>query len=436
MDITASNRGRGVITIYSYTDDMLSIIDKFLELHPDFGFIIQMKNLYGIDDNYDEILDHALDTGGAAGADIYCVPADLVTRYTQGEMSGYAMPYKELGIDVDAGITKAGIFRYIVDIGTRIHDDAVVGLGFESTTGAYIYRRSIAKKIWGTDDPAVIRTKIGPGWDKFFAAAADLKDKGFAIVSGGGDIWYAVEKSNGKGWIQDGKLCIDPKHEVYLDYFKQLIDKGYSNDTTYYYPEWRGDMAGLGPRPVFGFFGPATTVNYVIAANCGAELDAGRKLIKAGGTYGDWAVCEPPAGFFSGGMWLLANKNLSTDRAKKEAIAGMIEWMTLDCTENSLQYYWANGKLDIRSGVKNTVASCAVMEISDGTADILGGQDMFDVFILAGRDIRGWSETQYDMFIGTLWQMQASEFAHGRCTRGEVIAVFKRKVKERLGIEA
>ena len=55
----------------------------------------------------------------------------------------------------------------------------------------------------------------------------------------------------------DGKLYIDPKREEFLDYSKALVGKGYSNDTMSWTEEWYSDMAGKGPQPVFGFFGPA-----------------------------------------------------------------------------------------------------------------------------------------------------------------------------------
>ena len=92
------------------------------------------------------------------------------------------LPYKDLGIDVDKLLKEAEIAPYTVDIGTN-PDGELVGLGYQATGGAFIYRRSIAKDVWGTDDPAVIKDKIGPGWDKFFEAAAELKAKG---------LWYRI----------------------------------------------------------------------------------------------------------------------------------------------------------------------------------------------------------------------------------------------------
>ena len=45
-------------------------------------------------------------------------------------------------------------------IGTRPDDGAVVALGYQATGGAFIYRRSIAKDVFGTDDPAVVAEAI------------------------------------------------------------------------------------------------------------------------------------------------------------------------------------------------------------------------------------------------------------------------------------
>ena len=93
----------------------------------------------------------------------------------------------------------------------------------------------------------------------------------------------------------------------------------------------------------------------------------------SGDTYGDWAVCEPPVGFFWGGTWVLANK----DSQVKAAVGDIIEWITLDSSETGLQYMWANGTLNGEGGTKDTVASGTVMSISDGTVEFLAGQNMF-----------------------------------------------------------
>ena len=378
---------KGTINLWAFTDEVPKMIDKFLEANPDFGYEINTTIIATTDGAYQPALDQALASGGAEAPDLYCAEAAFVIKYTKGDASSYAATYEDLGIDVDAGIEAAKLAQYAVDIGTNPDGD-VVALGYQATGGGFIYRRSIAKDVWGTDDPKEIAEIIGSGtgkWDDFFAAAEDLKEKGYAIVSGDGDIWHAVENSSETGWIVDGKLNIDPVRENFLDISMMLKEKGYSNDTQDWQDAWFADMKDEGSKGVFGFFGPAWLINYTIAKNSGGEA-------VGEGTYGDWAVCESPIGFFWGGTWILANKNSD----KLEALGEIVEWITLDTTEDGLQYKWANGTLFGEGGTKDAVASNVVMDASDGALDFLAGQNMFEVFVPANDFANGTNLTQYD----------------------------------------
>lgn len=412
------------INVWAFTDEVPGMIDKFKEANPDFDYDINTTIIATTDGAYQPALDQALAAGGAEAPDIYCAEAAFVLKYTQGDASGYAATYKDLGIDVDKEIKDADIAQYSVDIGTR--DGDVVALGYQATGGCFIYRRSIAKDTFGTDDPAEISKIIGGGsgsWDKFFEAADKLKEKGYGIVSGDGDIWHAVENSSDTGWIVDGKLNIDPKREEFLDLSKKLKDNGYSNDTQDWQDAWFADMKGEGEKPIFGFFGPAWLINYTIAPNCGGEA-------VGEGTYGDWAVCDPPIGFFWGGTWLLANK----DTTKAEAVGQIIDWITLNCTEDGLQYKWANGTLNGEGGTKDSVASSTVMKNSDGKLDFLGGQDMFEYFVPANSYANGKNLTQYDETINQYWRDAVRTYTSGDKSRDDAIAAFKQNVADNLDV--
>ena len=414
------------INLYSFTDEVPKMVEKYIEEHPDFGYTVNTTIVSTTDGAYQPALDQALQSGGADAPDMYCAEAAFVLKYTQGDASGFAAPYKDLGIDVDAKIKEAEIAQYSVDIGTNGNGD-VVGLGYQATGGAFIYRRSIAKDVFGTDDPEVIGEKIGAGsgsWDKFFAAADELKAKDYAIVSGDGDMWHAIENSSDKGWIVDNKLTIDPKRESFLDISKKLTDEGYSNVTQDWQDAWFADMKDAGAKKVFGFFGPAWLINYTLAPNCGGE--------KVGeGTYGDWAVCPSPIGFFWGGTWILANTNSD----KKEAVGKLIEWITLDCTEDGLQYKWANGTLYGEGGTKDAVASGTVMKKSNGELEFLGGQNMFDAFVPANQYANGKNLTQFDETINQKWRDQVRSYAAGEKDRDAALKDFKQDVKDNLSVE-
>ena len=374
------------------------------------------------DNGYQNALDAALANDEVP--DIYCAEAAFILKYAQGDACEYAAAYEDLGIDVAAETEAAAIAPYTIEIGTRPSDGKLVGLGYQATGGAFIYRRSIAADVFGSDDPAVVAEAIGAGtqsWDKFFEAAAALKEKGYAIVSGDGDIWHAIENSSDSGWIVDGKLNIDPKREAFLDLSKELKDNGYHNDTQDWTEAWYADMQGIGEKPVFGFYGPAWLINYVMAGN-------------SGDTYGDWGVCPSNVGFFWGGTWVLAGKNVpGTDKA--EAVADIIRWITLDASEDGLQYGWANGTWSGEQGTKDTVASGVVMDKSNGELDFLGGQNMFEAFVPANEYANGSNLTQYDEGINNYWRDAVRQYTAGELSREDAIAAFMQNVADNFDVE-
>ena len=423
----ANGGDQGTINLWSFTNEIPGMVQKYVEANPDFPYTVESTIIATTNGAYQPALDQALANGDV---DMYAAEEAFIIKYTQGDMSSFAMPYEDLGIDVKSALADADIAPYTVDVGTN-PDGKLVALGYQTTGGAMIYRRSIAKDVFGTDDPAEISKIVGGGsgnFDKFWEAAATLKDAGYPIVSSDGDIWNVCKHDPAsKSWIDaDGKLQIDDSKLAFMDYAKDLYDNGWSNKTSAWGDAWFADMSGTSDANAFCFFGPAWLINYTIGANCGGE--------KVGeGTYGDWAVCESPVGFFWGGTWVMCSA--SVDDAKKEAIKDLIYWITLDSSEDGLQYKWANGTLNGEGGTKDTVASGTVMGKSDGSLDFLGGQNMFDVFIPANKFAKGDNMTQYDETINNAYTDQVSQYAAGEKDKDAAIADFKDKVSTELGIE-
>ena len=387
--------GPETINLWSFTNEVPDMVAKYIELNPDFGneYTVVCKIIPTTTDEYQPALEAALINGGSDAPDIYAVEAGFAMKFTQGEYSGYAAPYEDLGIDIDTAIEEADIAQYTIDVGTNSSGD-IVALAYQSTGGAMIYRRSIAKEVFGTDDPEEISEIVGGGsgsWDAFWDAAAVCADNGVAMVSGDGDIWKAVEGST-DSWIKNGSLNMDSGRFDFFDMSYELTANGWSNGTQDWSEAWYADMAGNGERPVFCYLGPAWLLNYVLALNCGD-------------TYGDWAVCTPPVGFCWGGTWLLAN----ADTDQPEGVAELLYWITLDCTEDGLQYLWANN-LFYDYGCSDTVASAAVMAMSDGTSDLLGGQNMFGVYIEANEYATGDNMTEYDTQISSLFRSAVNNY--------------------------
>ena len=424
-----------VINVMAFTDEVPSMVQKYLDMHPDLNFEMKETIVATTNQEYQPALDEMLK--GDNAPDLYALEAAFVLKYTQGDAAGFAATYDDLGIETSKRLAESKIATYASEVGTRPSDSKVVALPYQAAGGCFLYRRSIAKDVWGTDDPAEISKKIGGGsqtWDQFWVAAAELKAKGYGIISGDGDIWHAIENSSDSAWIVDGKLNIDPKREALLDISKMLKDNDWHNETQDWQDGWFADMKGEGPKQIFGFFGPAWLINYTLAENCGDNLDTPERE----GTYGDWAVTDSPVGFCWGGTYIASAKSAVDKMSdeKKEVIADIIEWITLDTDENSLQYKWANGLMkDGEVGTKDTVASAVVMEKSNGEVEILGGQDMFEYFVPAGDYATGANMTQYDEAINGCWRDAVRAYVAGTVSRDEAIAQFRADVKSKVGIE-
>ena len=419
--------GPETINLWSFTDEVPKMARQYVKQNPDFGekYTVECTIIATDGGAYQTALDNALVAGGDSAPDIYSAEAAFVLKYTQGDMAKFASTYKDLGIDVNAKIKEADIAKYSVDIGSR--DGEVVALGYQSTGCVMIYNAEIAKDVFGTDDPSEIENITGAGsgkWDKFLAAADKLEAKGYAAVSGCGELWNACDKSATTPWVVDGELKVDPKREEYFDLAKTIKEKGYSNGTRSWSEGWYSDMKGEGEKKVFAFFGPAWLINYVMIGNCGGNQ-------RGEGTYGQWRVCAPPVGSFWGGSWLFANK----DTDNKEGVAELLEWITLDTSETGLQYLWANGLIDWDNDpgtitAKDAVVSNAVMAKSDGSMDFCGGQNTYAAFIQGNNFASGKCMTEYDESISGYFTDMAEHYAAGEIDKKQALKDFIEVVKE------
>jgi len=409
-----------VINLYSFTDELPRMAALYAEMNPDFAarYIINPTIIPTDGGAYQAYLDWALRDGNV---DLFAVEASFALKYTQGDMSDFAMPYSNLGIsNLMPRIAAADIAQYTVDIGTRNRD--VVGLAYQQTGGALIYRRSLARQVWGTDDPTAILLKLTLGWNRFLEAAAELDAHGISITPGIGDVWQAVRNTGGP-WIVNNRIDIHPDRMEMFDIAKELYQNDWTNDSPTWSGAWFAAMAGDSwdeERPVFSYLGPAWLINYVMASN-------------AGETFGDWAITVPPVGFIWGGTWVIPASNMNPQAM--EGVRELIEWITLDTSTSGLQHHWAAGTLFDSQGTKDTVASFAVMARTDGRIPFLGGQDMFDIFSLAGLYVNGTVFTQYDEQINDWFFNDAvMPYARGDMTRNEAIEHFLLLTENNLGI--
>ena len=417
-----SGSGKIKVNIMSFTDEVPGMFDKFLAANPQYAakYEPNVTIIATTDGLYQPALDEALAAQDGNTPDIYAAEAAFVLKYAQGDASQYAASYEDLGINVAKKVADAEIAGYTVDIGTRPADGKVVGLGYQCNGGVFIYRRSIAKAVLGSDDPEVVAEALGAGsgsWDKFWDLAEKCKAAGYKIISGDGDMWHAVENSSSTGWLVDGnKLNLPAEREAFLDQSKKLYENEYTNNSTDWQDSWFADMKEDGTA--LGFYGPCWLINYTLAPNSNTNGE--------NSSYGDWAVCAPNIGFFWGGTWLFAGKT-AVGSPKQTIVKDFIEWVTLQTGADSLQDMWANGTYS-EGGTPDSVASAVVMATADGTTEFCGNQNVFDAFIPANKLANGQNLTQYDEKINSLWRDQVKMYATGQIDRDTAIKQWKENV--------
>ena len=88
-----------------------------------------------------------------------------------------------------------------------------------------IYRRDIAKEVFGSDDPAEVQKKVAD-WDTFKATAAELKEKGYQMTSTVNDSYRVFSNNVTSPWIVDGKITVDDNIKNWVDMSKEMVDAG------------------------------------------------------------------------------------------------------------------------------------------------------------------------------------------------------------------
>ncbi len=343
---------------------------------------------------------------GDGAVDIYMVNGIYAQHYVKGDYSRYACTYKELGIDVDAAVKKADIPLCILDAG-RNPDGEIIALPYITQTSVFLYRRSIARDVWGTDDPEVIGGMIGGGtqkWDKFFEAARTLKKNGYYIVPGFEGLSDMIGTCTSSA-AQDPVSVngIDPMWEEYMDVSKQLFDNGFIGDTRTWTDQWYNDLKGDGNK-VFGIVTDSELFEY----------------IDLGETSGNWAVCLPPFSARYDNAGIFVNK----DSPNKDLLGPLVEWMTLDCSEEGLQYSLANGTQDNESPFgekKMSVISGTVLKNTDGSRDILGGQNINTIVYEALKQPMGKLNVNYTFYY---WKEAIDSYIKGEKSKKEAIEDF------------
>lgn len=408
------------IRVYTTFRELDDIIEKYAEEHWDFDHLV-LAYTDELVYSFIDIVNIAADNlkNKTEPMDLFCVPMAYASQFTKGELSQYVCTYEELGIDVDALLDKMDIPRYIVEAGSN-RDGKIVALPVLSSANVFMYRRSVAREVWGTDDPDTISEIIGGGsqsWDKLLEAAQTLKEHGYYIVPGCSDLSYLIDTGCTVSELMDENFRPDPQWEKFMDVSKQLYNDGCIKDTKAWSDDWINIIKGEGDK-VFGLF---TTTDYC------HFLD----IFNNENAYGDWAICLPP---FQIRTDLYSGIMVSKHAENKELIKSLIEWIALDSSENGLQYRLANGTLFegynypviSRDILKETHNSCGIIDDQNMNPIICRSLDILDALSILSVDSK---EASYD-FVFSIFLDETQAYIRGEKDKETAIADFIEGARE------
>ena len=378
------------------------------------GTIVKWTINPNADNNYQNKLDEALLSQESAAdddkIDMFLIEADYALKYVDS-------PYT-LDVRADIGLTDdelAGQYKYTQDIATA--DGVLKGVTWQATPGLFAYRRSIAKDVLGTDDPAEVQTYLSD-WDKFNEVAAKAAEKGYKMLSGYDDSYRTFSNNVSAPWVDGTTVKVDANIMKWVEQTKEFTDKGYNNKSRLWDNTWAADQGPEGK--VFGFFYSTWGINFTLLGNSlETSVANGGKEEVGNGAYGDYAVCQGPQAYYWGGTWICAAAG--TDNVA--TIKDVMQKLTCDAaiakkiTEDTQDY-------------TNNVA--AMNELAQNySSAFLGGQNHIALFAEAAPKIDMSNISAYDQGLNESFQKAFKNYFDGNATIDEAKQLFKDDISEK-----
>ncbi|MCI5556748.1 carbohydrate ABC transporter substrate-binding protein [bacterium] len=363
--------------------------------------------------NYQNKLDEALLKQDSAAdddkIDIFLIEADYALKYVD---SPYTMDVKELGL-TDADL--ADQYQYTKDIVTV--DGVQKGTTWQATPGLFAYRRSIAKDVLGTDDPAEVQEALSD-WDKFNAVAEQAAAKGYKMLSGYDDSYRTFSNNVSAGWVDGTTVKVDPNIMSWVDQTKTYTDKGYNNKTSLWSDGWAADQGPDGK--VFGFFYSTWGINFTLLGNSlETPTSEGGKEEVGNGIYGDYAVCQGPQPYYWGGTWICAATG--TDNAA--TVCDVMKQLT--CNADIMKQI----TIDTQDYTNSQSAMNAIAEDPDFGSDFLGGQNHIALFAEVAPTIDMSNAGPYDQGCNETFQSCMKDYFDGAVDLETAKANFEDQIK-------
>lgn len=391
----AKKQGK-VLTIYCWNEEFQSRFNDFYASKMPKDVKVNWVITPTADNAYQNKLDEVLPTNESASAndkvDLFLVEADYALKYVDTE---YTLDVKKKVGLKDKDLSQQ--YKYTKDVMTDA-DGKLKGVSWQACPAGFIYRRSFAKQVLGTDDPAKVQGFISD-WTKFDAVAAKMKAAGYFMVSGFDDDFRVFSDNVKSPWVVDGKINVDPAIKNWVKQTKTYTDLGYNNKANLWSAE-----SGNGAKKdgkVFGYFGPGWFIDFCLAGWTKDNPDGPNAA--GNGSYGDWAFCMGPQGFSWGGTWICAAKGSDNLDLVKDIM------YTMTCDEATAV------KISEKTG-DFTNNEAAMKKVASGSYKnaFLGGQNHLALLLNSAKAIDKSNMSPYDQGMTEKLQTAMADYYNGK----------------------
>ena len=377
----------GTLEVWGWTTDPEYQIEAFEKAYPN---VTVNYTMIGTD--YDTKMQTIVDNR-TEGPDVFYADVKTVKNYIESDAW-------ETLTDDPYNIDVSDSEDYTVKLGSD-SDGNVKALSYQATPGGFWYKRDLAKKYLGTDDPDEISEMLSTT-EGMLDVAEKLKAGSngethmFASYK---DLWqFANYGMRSLAWVDGDKFQMDDYIPEFFDLAKTVRDNGYDAKIDTWSEAW---YASCADDSVFGYAEPTWGLQYVIQTG-------------APDSEGNWGLASMPAAYFNGGSYL----GIYQESQNKELAA---EYVKFVCTNKDFLAQYAKDKGDYTS------LKSVNKEIADGGYEEpwCAGQNTFKFFSDQMDKINTDIVTKYDDTIGNLMLNNVDLYLNGQLDKDAAIAQFK-----------
>lgn len=377
----------GTLEVWGWTTDPQYQIEAFEKAYPN---VTVNYTMIGTD--YDTKMQTIVDNR-TEGPDVFYADVKTVKNYIESDAW-------ETLTDDPYNIDVSDSEDYTVKLGSD-SDGNVKALSYQATPGGFWYKRDLAKKYLGTDDPDEISEMLSTT-EGMLDVAEKLKEGSngethmFASYK---DLWqFANYGMRSVAWVDGNKFQMDDYIPEFFDLAKTVRDNGYDAKIDTWSEAW---YASCADDSVFGYAEPTWGLQYVIQTG-------------APDSEGNWGIASMPAAYFNGGSYL----GIYQESQNKELAA---EYVKFVCTNKDFLAQYAKDKGDYTSlkSVNKEIADSGYEE------SWCAGQNTFKFFSDQMDKINTDIVTKYDDTIGNLMLNNVDLYLNGQLDKDAAIAQFK-----------